>query len=603
MFRQGDIATGKKVLLISHELNLTGAPIAVGYLAEYFVQRGDFPVLLSPNDGGLRQSLAQQMPVIVDNKAYNGGFVSQLSVAFDMVVVNTTVGGPAVAALNGTSVPVMWWIHEAKASYPSEILHAMPETLMDNIHVYCVGKWAQEMLKAHCPSYTSEILMYYIPDYVNTMPKTRQFRKNADNKKMVFAVVGVQEERKGQDRLVDAIKLLPEKQLKDCLFVFVGKKYYPPIEKKISNICTMYPDNTEYIEEIPREEMVGFYSAIDCLICTSLDDPMPIVVTEAMEFSKLVICSENTGSAAVLEEYQSGFVYRNNDPVELSVKIMDVLEAHEEELVSMRRNARKTYEEVFSSIAFHNAIETVMDEIFPNEVLHPCGDMVSVVIPTYNGAEELSTLIPVLQSQEKVREVEIIVVDSGSQDGTADIAEKLGARVIRIPQEEFSHSYARNLGASHATGDYLLFMTQDALPKGNSWLVRMLQPVLKGDAVAVSCRQIPKLGCDLFGRFAVLFHAQYMGIISEDRILSLPKVKNYETLRLNAQLDDVSCLIVRDVFNKYQYRGNYAEDLDLGLRLIRDNYKLALLSSVQVIHSHSRSPFIIYADVLWTRKL
>lgn len=213
------------------------------------------------------------------------------------------------------------------------------------------------------------------------------------------------------------------------------------------------------------------------------------------------------------------------------------------------------------------------------------------MIPTYNGAEELSTLIPVLHSQEKVREVEIIVVDSGSQDGSADIAEKLGAKVIRIPKEEFSHSYARNLGASHATGDYLLFMTQDALPNGNRWLAKMLQPILKGDAVAVSCRQIPKSDCDLFGRFAVLSHAQYMGITSKDRILSLPKVQNYETLRLNAQLEDVSCLIIRNIFNKYQYRGNYAEDLDLGLRLIRDNYKLALLSSVQVIHSHSRPPF------------
>src|SRR5262249_25076884 len=45
------------------------------------------------------------------------------------------------------------------------------------------------------------------------------------------------------------------------------------------------------------------------------------------------------------------------------------------------------------------------------------------------------------------------------------------------------------------------------------------------------------------------------------------------------------------VFMKYRFRGNYAEDLDLGLRLIRDGYKLALLGSTRIIHSHNRPAY------------
>jgi hypothetical protein len=44
----------------------------------------------------------------------------------------------------------------------------------------------------------------------------------------------------------------------------------------------------------------------------------------------------------------------------------------------------------------------------------------------------------------------------------------------------------------------------------------------------------------------------------------------------------------RDVFMRYKFRGNYAEDLDLGFRLIQDGHKMAFLSSTRIIHSHKR---------------
>jgi hypothetical protein len=53
----------------------------------------------------------------------------------------------------------------------------------------------------------------------------------------------------------------------------------------------------------------------------------------------------------------------------------------------------------------------------------------------------------------------------------------------------------------------------------------------------------------------------------------------------------VSCIISRELFERYRYRGDYAEDLDLGIRLIKDGYRIAMLASVKVIHSHNRPPF------------
>ena len=81
-----------------------------------------------------------------------------------------------------------------------------------------------------------------------------------------------------------------------------------------------------------------------------------------------------------------------------------------------------------------------------------------------------------------------------------------------------------------------------------------------------------------------------MGINYVDRISHLPNnKKDVQFLRQNAQLDDVSCIVRKDIFQQYMYRGKYAEDLDLGIRLLNDGYSLIMRATVQVIHSHNRS--------------
>ncbi len=102
---------------------------------------------------------------------------------------------------------------------------------------------------------------------------------------------------------------------------------------------------------------------------------------------------------------------------------------------------------------------------------------VSVVIPTKNGGEDFRRALATIANQKGFRKVEIIVVDSGSTDKTVEVAEQFGAKIIKILPEEFSHSYARNLGASYASGEYLLFTVQDALPPSDSWLYELFSVI------------------------------------------------------------------------------------------------------------------------------
>jgi glycosyltransferase involved in cell wall biosynthesis len=216
---------------------------------------------------------------------------------------------------------------------------------------------------------------------------------------------------------------------------------------------------------------------------------------------------------------------------------------------------------------------------------------VSVVIPTKNGGEDFRRALATIANQKGFRKVETIVVDSGSTDKTVELAEQFGAKIIKILPEEFSHSYARNLGASYASGEYLLFTVQDALPPSDLWLYELFSVIKHNDVVAVSCAEFPWESADLFYRAITWNHYRFLEVDREDRIMRYAGSEDHVTLRKNGQLSDLACLISKDVFTKYKYQTDYGEDLDLGLRLIKDGYEIAFLGSTRIIHSHNRSAY------------
>ncbi len=217
--------------------------------------------------------------------------------------------------------------------------------------------------------------------------------------------------------------------------------------------------------------------------------------------------------------------------------------------------------------------------------------LVSVVIPTLNAGPEFAFLMRKLKTQTWVRGIEIVIVDSGSTDSTVALARAAGAVVVEIPPAEFSHSGARNLGAEAASGDHLLFMVQDAYPIGERWVYGLLRYLLDHrdqGMVAVSCTEYCRDDSDIVYECAIATHYSFLGCKTSDRIGEF-RGADQESLRAMGQLSDISCLIGRERFLQYRYRGNFAEDLDLGVRLIRDGHRIAMLASVKVIHSHNRT--------------
>lgn len=93
---------------------------------------------------------------------------------------------------------------------------------------------------------------------------------------------------------------------------------------------------------------------------------------------------------------------------------------------------------------------------------------VSVVIPVKNGAAYLRPLLASVRAQ-LGDDGELLVVDSGSLDGSVELARAAGATVHEIPPEEFGHARTRNLAMELTSGEIVCFLTQDAVPEPG-WL-------------------------------------------------------------------------------------------------------------------------------------
>lgn len=118
--------------------------------------------------------------------------------------------------------------------------------------------------------------------------------------------------------------------------------------------------------------------------------------------------------------------------------------------------------------------------------------MLSVVIPTKDGGEDFAALCRHLALARTRYDLDVVVIDSGSKDGTPLRAEAAGLRVHRIPPEEFGHGRTRNLGLQLARAEVVCFLTQDVLPCTPDWPERFVEAFADPTVAGVYGRQVPR---------------------------------------------------------------------------------------------------------------
>ena len=112
----------------------------------------------------------------------------------------------------------------------------------------------------------------------------------------------------------------------------------------------------------------------------------------------------------------------------------------------------------------------------------------SIVIRAYNEERWLPDVLHAINNQ-RYRDFEVVLVDSGSVDRTRDIGAAAGARVVRLRTEDFTFGHSLNVGVREARGSFIAIVSAHAIPADEWWLERLIEPLRQPDIAIVFGRQ------------------------------------------------------------------------------------------------------------------
>lgn len=211
---------------------------------------------------------------------------------------------------------------------------------------------------------------------------------------------------------------------------------------------------------------------------------------------------------------------------------------------------------------------------------------VSVIIPTLNAEHEIEDLLAALERQ-SLRPMEILVVDSASDDDTVSLVKMHeGIRLLQIERCDFNHGATRDMALRATTGDFVCFLTQDALPASDAYLERLVTPMVGDPSIAlVSGRQLPKADARRFEQLVRSFNYPDSPSVRSKSDLNKCGIKTFFALdscsayRRTAYLD---C-------GGFEYV-NTNEDMLMAARFVASGLKVAYEPDAEVYHSHNLTP-------------
>lgn len=350
---------GKKRLLIALPcLAPTGGINVVVNLVEVLQKMGYQINLVSRQEGEMR-AIFEGLGVGVEirDSVVEEDYIVSVMEEYDEVLVNTLQMCAMIYRLNGTDMPVKWWIHEPPAFFDNlsaSIPQEFWDGLAENVKIYAAGNIVHNCLSQRYGK-ESTILNFGITDQSEEIEKLNDPIVSKD--KITFLVPSVTIHwLKGQDILALAIAELPEEYQKRAEFIFVGC-VSPDLQDFYNIICALIKEkeNVKFVGVVEREILLSLMKAVDCIITPSREDTTNACIVEGMMLSKLCMCSNMTGISYYMEDCVNGFVFPTANVDELRTRIMLIIDNFDR-LNVIAQNGRKVYEENFAMDVFEKNV-------------------------------------------------------------------------------------------------------------------------------------------------------------------------------------------------------------------------------------------------------
>ena len=201
---------------------------------------------------------------------------------------------------------------------------------------------------------------------------------------------------------------------------------------------------------------------------------------------------------------------------------------------------------------------------------------VSFIIRTLNEALHLDSLLQSIAKQKiDDLEYEVILVDSGSTDGTLEIAALHNCHILHISRDEFSFGRSLNMGCEAASGDILVITSGHCVPANERWLQHLCQPILDDVAEYTYGRQIGASGsqfseCQIFLKY-------------------YPEKDNH--LEHDFFCNNANSAIRRSAWEAHYFDEQITglEDMELAKRLVSNEGRVRYVPESTVIHYHAET--------------
>ncbi|MEP7078949.1 MAG: glycosyltransferase, partial [Chthoniobacterales bacterium] len=331
------------LLFVSHDLSLSGAPRMLLHAALSCLTQRLFAMVMSPEDGPLRAEIeAAGIPLIIDPLVLTGHeSFTNFARNFDAVIANTIFGAPVIHSLQGKNVPLLWWLHETQVGEhylreEAQIRSALP--LADLL--FAPSERAASVYRSHTDRPVKRLR--------NAIPELKPTERSASaGDRMQFVLLGTVEPRKGQDVLLQALRLLPVAAMRAAEIKIVGRVHDPAFGARIAAEMSEFP-NVSMTGGVNHERALQLIQEADVVLLPSRDEAMPTVtMLEAMSLGKAIITTTVGGALEFLTNEENALLVRSETPSALA-DAMQTLISDCELVRELGRGARVTFEGSFT---------------------------------------------------------------------------------------------------------------------------------------------------------------------------------------------------------------------------------------------------------------
>ncbi|OYE05969.1 glycosyltransferase [Nostoc sp. 'Peltigera membranacea cyanobiont' 232] len=349
-----------KILFITHNLNLEGAPLIVYNYARYFASKGGYDIcVISSKDGILRQEyedlnipvkiLPETLSLQKENLQKYHHRLQEIGESlnlksYDLVVCNTLLSFWGIELAKLFKLPTIWHIHESQnldTSINNFFSHAskeitqkiLPDCFVNATRVIYQAEATRRIfhqfdIKGNFRTIPGGIDLEKIKYFRNTHNKSHLRDKYKINQEhLVISIIGTTCERKGQHIFIEAIKelekLCPDKFANiSCLIVgarnstYIDSNYLDLLKRQIQDLSLK--NVSIYFETI---DVYDFYALSDIFVCASFEESFPRVLLEAMAFELKIISTDVFGIPEIINDGGEGHLVQPGDAKALAAAI------------------------------------------------------------------------------------------------------------------------------------------------------------------------------------------------------------------------------------------------------------------------------------------